>query len=165
MPEALSLPETAGAIGELAADFTLKTQTGADWTLKRQRGKVVLLLFYPGNETLMCTRQLCSVRDSWTQYVKTGAEIVGISSATIEEQLAFATHHNLPLTLLADANKTITKKYLREWAWLHWAMRALVVVDARGVVRHRRVMPRAFRPADRWSLVAIRQAQFDEVVC
>ncbi len=157
-PEILS-----GAVGTEAPDFTLKDEQGADWTLSERRGKIVLLLFYPGSETLVCTKQLCSVRDRWAEYLETGAEVVGISPGTVEEHRRFAENHSLPLTLLSDSQRHITKTYLGAWSPLHWAMRLLVVIDADGIVRHRRVMVRAFRPADKWSLAAIRMAQYQSL--
>ena len=83
--------------GTPAPDFTLKDGNGADWRLSEHRGRVVVLLFYPGDETPVCTRQMCSVRDRWDDYLATGAEVVGISSDSIESHRKFAEHHNLPL--------------------------------------------------------------------
>ena len=62
-------------------------------------GKVVVLLFYPGDETPICTRQMCSVRDHWEHYANTGAEVVGISTNTVKSHKKFADHHNLPAPL------------------------------------------------------------------
>ena len=60
-------------VNEPAPDFTLKDGNGAEWHLSDHRGKVVVLLFYPGDETPVCTRQMCSVRDRWEDYRETGA--------------------------------------------------------------------------------------------
>ena len=67
-------------LNQPAPDFTLKDGSGNDWRLADYRGKVVVLLFYPGDETPICTRQMCSVRDRWEDYQATGAEVVGIST-------------------------------------------------------------------------------------
>src|SRR5688572_31793337 len=67
-------------LNEPAPDFTLKDGDAREWRLTDQRGKVVVLLFYPGDETPVCTRQMCSVRDRWADYQATSAEVVGISS-------------------------------------------------------------------------------------
>ena len=67
-----------------APDVTLTDANGDDWRLSDHHGKVVVLLFYPGDETPICTRQMCSVRDRWDDYVATGAEVVGISSDSVE---------------------------------------------------------------------------------
>ena len=62
-----------------APDFSLPDGNGAQWRLSDHRGKVVVLLFYPGDETPICTAQLCSVRDRWEDYLATGAEVVGMA--------------------------------------------------------------------------------------
>ena len=64
-------------IGNAAPDFTLKDGDGKEWSLRDNRGKTVVLLFYPGDNTPVCTAQLCSVRDNWSEYQATGAEVVG----------------------------------------------------------------------------------------
>ena len=97
-----------------APDFTLKDANGDDWRLSDQRGKVVVLLFYPGDETPICTRQMCSVRDRWDDYVATGAEVVGISSDSIESHRKFAEHHNLPLRLLVGFGRHCFEALRRE---------------------------------------------------
>ncbi len=65
-------------VGDAAPDFTLPDGNGDRWSLSAHRGKVVVLLFYPGDETPACIRQMCSVRDRWEDYSSTGAEVVGI---------------------------------------------------------------------------------------
>ena len=64
------------AIGNPASDFVLKSNSGADWRLADHFGSVAVLLFYPQNETMVCTRQLCAVRDNWQAYLETKAVIV-----------------------------------------------------------------------------------------
>jgi peroxiredoxin len=86
--------------GEKAPDFTLKDGDGNEWTLTDHRGKTVVLLFYPGDNTPVCTAQLCSVRDHWSEYQETGAEVVGISTDTVESHKGFAENNQLPLRLL-----------------------------------------------------------------
>ena len=74
------MKETDTREGHPAPDFSLRDANGREWRLGNQRGKVVVLLFYPGDETPICTRQMCSVRDRWSDYEATGAEVVGIST-------------------------------------------------------------------------------------
>src|SRR5881275_3535400 len=97
--------------GAQAPDFTLKDGEGRDWRLSDKRGRVVVLLFYPGDETPVCTRQMCSVRDRWEDYAATGAEVVGISTNTVESHKSFAEHHELPLRLLADVDRKVADMY------------------------------------------------------
>ena len=147
-------------IGAQAPDFTLKDGEGRDWRLSEQRGRVVVLLFYPGDETPVCTRQMCSVRDNWEQYRETGAEVVGISTDSVESHKKFAEHYSLPLRLLSDPGGRVAELYGAK-SWLPGrAARAVVVIDAAGRLRHRKVQPLSlFRPKDDEVLAAIREAQ------
>jgi thioredoxin-dependent peroxiredoxin len=147
-------------IGESAPDFTLKDAGGNDWKLSDQKGKTVVLLFYPGDNTPVCTKQLCSVRDNWEDYQKTGAEVVGISTDTVESHKGFAEKYDLPLTLLSDEAGEISGKYEMK-SWLPGrSARGVVVIDKDGVVRHHQVQSLSlFRPKDDEVLAAIRKAQ------
>lgn len=153
--------ERAVEIGTNAPDFTLLTDKGERWNLSENAGRVITLLFYPKNETLMCTRQLCSVRDNWAAYLETNTTVVGISPGTPEEHQNFVNNYNLPLSLLADADRKITRRYTGGGLFPVWLTRAVVVIDARGIVRSREVMLRAFRPSDAKILASIRSAKSD----
>ena len=146
--------------GAPAPDFTLRDGDGDEWRLSDHRGRVVVLLFYPGDETPVCTRQLCSVRDRWEDYRATGAEVVGISTDSAESHRAFAANHSLPLRLLSDPDRRVAAMFGAK-SWLPGrAARAVVVIDAEGRVRHNRAQPLSlFRPKDDEVLAAIRAAQ------
>src|SRR6266545_4275293 len=103
--------QTKVDIGARAPDFSLPDSEGTEWQLSKRLGKVVVLLFYPGDETPICTRQMCSVRDRWDDYATTGAEVVGISTNTVESHKSFAENHNLPLRLLADVDRKVADMY------------------------------------------------------
>ena len=151
-------------VDQQAPDFTLKDSEGKEWRLSGQRGQVVVLLFYPGDETPVCTRQLCSVRDRWTDYVETGAQVVGISTDTVESHHKFVENRDLPLRLLSDADGSVTRLYkVRSWLPGRSA-RAVIVIDAHGIIRYRKVEPLSlFRPNDDQIIAAIRAAQYDNV--
>ena len=146
--------------GAPAPDFTLKDGDGSEWRLSDHRGRVVVLLFYPGDETPVCTRQLCSVRDRWEDYEATGAEVVGVSTDSPDSHRKFAERHGLPLRLLSDPGGRVSRLYGAS-SWLPGrAARAVVVVDAEGRLRHRKLQPLSlFRPKDDDVLAAIRAAQ------
>ena len=146
-------------IGDNAPDFTLKDGDGNDWKLSDQKGKTVVLLFYPGDNTPVCTKQLCSVRDNWKDYQATGAEVVGISTDSAASHKGFAEKHNLPLTLLADETGEVVEKYQVK-SWLPGrSARSVVVIDKNGVVRyHKTESLSLFRPKDDDILAAIAQA-------
>src|SRR3989440_5198537 len=147
-------------VGANAPDFTLKDGEGRDWRLSDKRGRVVVLLFYPGDETPVCTRQMCSVRDRWEDYSATGAEVVGISTNTVESHKNFAEHHDLPLRLLADVDRKVADMYGAQSLIPGKVARSVFVIDAQGVLRYRDVRPLGlFRPKDDEVIRAIREAQ------
>ncbi|MET0622742.1 MAG: peroxiredoxin [Pyrinomonadaceae bacterium] len=147
-------------IGGHAPDFTLQDGDGRDWRLSEQKGRVVVLLFYPGDETPVCTKQMCSVRDRWEDYAATGAEVVGVSTDSVESHKKFAAHHSLPLRLLSDPDRRVAEMFGAK-SWLPGrAARSVVVIDGEGRVRHNRAQPLSlFRPKDDEVLAAIRDAQ------
>ena len=143
-----------------APDFVLPDGNGDEWRLSDQRGKVVVLLFYPGDETPVCTKQMCSVRDRWEDYMATGAEVVGISSDSVESHRKFAEHHNLPLRLLSDADTKVADLYGARSFIPGRVARSVFVIDAKGVLRYADVRPIGiFKPKDDKTLEAIRAAQ------
>ena len=147
-------------INESAPDFTLPGGDGKQWRLSDHRGKVVVLLFYPGDETPICTRQMCSVRDRWDDYVATGAEVVGISTDSVESHQKFSEHHKLPLRLLSDANGDVSKLYGARSLIPGKVARSVFVIDANGIVRHSDIRPLGlFKPKDDETIAAINAAQ------
>jgi peroxiredoxin Q/BCP len=143
-----------------APDFSLPDGDGNQWRLSDHRGKVVVLLFYPGDETPICTAQLCSVRDRWEDYVATGAEVVGISKDSIESHSKFAEHHSLPLRLLSDANQEVSQLYGARSLIPGKVARSVFVIDANGNLRYADVRPLGlFKPKDDATIEQIRAAQ------
>lgn len=144
---------------DTAPDFTLKDGDGGDWTLSDHRGQVVVLLFYPGDNTPVCTRQLCSVRDHWGEYQLTGAEVVGISTDSVASHKSFAEEHDLPLRLLADTERKVSEAYGMK-SWLPGrSARGVIVINRDGKVAYQKVQVLSiFRPADEDVLEAIRKA-------
>jgi peroxiredoxin Q/BCP len=142
-------------VGAQAPDFTLKDERNEDWRLSDQRGRIVVLLFYPGDETPVCTKQLCSLRNHWSDYVKTGAEIVGISSDSVESHQRFIVRHRLPLHLLMDTGGKVAALY----GVRPRLMRGVFVIDAEGIVRYRKSMLGLFRPDDNKVLAAVEKAR------
>jgi peroxiredoxin Q/BCP len=128
------------AVGDTAPQFTLTDQDGNKWSLKDQRGKPVVLYFYPKDDTPGCTTQACDVRDNWASFAETGAEVVGISPDDEHSHAAFTARYDLPHTLLADPKRKAIDKY---GAWGEKSMygkkfegviRSSVVIDGRGKV-------------------------------
>src|SRR5690349_12819987 len=115
-------------IGDIAPDFTLSDSGGKSWQLSSHRGKVVALIFYPKDETPVCTYQMCSIRDNWKDYQFTGAEVVAISVGTVEAHHQFAQNHNLPQRLLADEKAEVASLYQLK-SLFGSSKRAVVVID------------------------------------
>lgn len=145
--------------GEKAPDFTLKDLNGDDWRLSDHADKTVVLLFYPGDNTPVCTAQLCSVRDHWSDYQATGAEVVGISTDSADSHKSFAGKHSLTLNLLADEKGDVIEKYGMK-SWLPGrSARGVVVIDKAGNVAYHKVQSLSlFKPSDDEVLAAIKQA-------
>jgi peroxiredoxin Q/BCP len=155
----MSAKTDGGEVGATAPDFALPDGEGNTWRLSEHRGRTVVLLFYPGDETPVCTKQLCSVRDRWPDYSATGAEIIGISTDSVESHRKFSANRSLPLRLLSDPDGVAIKAF-RVSSWMPGkAARAVVVIDATGTVRYRKVEKLAlFRPDDDEIIEAIRAA-------
>lgn len=145
--------------GDEAPDFTLKDGEGSGWTLSNYKGHTVVLLFYPGDNTPVCTAQLCSVRDHWSEYQATGAEVVGISTDTVESHKGFAEKNQLPLRLLSDPDGKVSAAYGMK-SWLPGrSARGVVVINKEGKISCHKVQALSlFRPADEDVLEAIKKA-------
>jgi peroxiredoxin Q/BCP len=121
-------------VGEQAPDFELQG-TGGAFRLSEHRGERVVLLFYPGDNTPVCTKQFCSYRDRADDFAALDATVVGISAQDLASHEAFIAKNSLTVPLLADVGKEVARKYAATNAL--GVKRAVIVIDERGVVRHR----------------------------
>jgi len=146
-------------IGIHAPDFTLRDGDGNAWELSNYIGRTVVLLFYPGDNTPVCTVQLCSVRDHWSEYQATGAEVVGISTDSVESHKDFAEKKQLPLRLLSDTDGKVSAMYDMK-SWLPGrSARGVVVIDKDGKIAYHKVQAVSlFKPSDDDVLAAIKAA-------
>ncbi len=122
-------------VGEPAPDFTLPGTDG-EFRLSDHRGERVVLLFYPGDNTTVCTKQFCSYRDRAEDFAELKATVVGISSQDLESHAAFTAKHGLNVPLLADTDHSVAKAYSAHAGRLG-TKRAVIVIDEDGIVRHR----------------------------
>lgn len=123
-------------VGEPAPDFELQGTAGP-FRLSEHRGERVVLLFYPGDNTMVCTRQFCSYRDRAQDFSALNATVVGISSQGVESHEAFTAKHALNVPLLADTDRAVAKLYSATTPGLGTTARAAIVIDEQGIVRHR----------------------------
>jgi peroxiredoxin Q/BCP len=122
-------------VGEQAPDFELASTDGP-FKLSDHRGERVVLLFYPGDNTMVCTKQFCSYRDRADDFAALNATVVGISSQDLESHEGFIQKNGLTVPLLADVDKSVAKSYSAHSARLG-IKRAVIVIDEQGIVRHR----------------------------
>ena len=122
-------------VGDPAPDFELDGTAGR-FRLSDHRGERVVLLFYPGDNTPVCTRQFCSYRDDADELASLGATVVGISSQDVDSHREFTADHDLNVPLLADVGGAVAKAYGAH-APIVGTRRAAIVVDEEGIVRHR----------------------------
>jgi thioredoxin-dependent peroxiredoxin len=122
-------------VGEQAPDFELQGTSGP-FKLSEHRGERVVLLFYPGDNTLVCTRQFCSYRDRSDDFASLKATVVGISAQSVDSHRGFVAKNNLNVPLLADEDKAVARAYSATRPGGMTA-RAVIVIDEQGVVRHR----------------------------
>jgi thioredoxin-dependent peroxiredoxin len=122
-------------VGAAAPDFELEGTDGP-FRLSEHRGERVILLFYPGDNTAVCTKQFCSYRDNAEAFGGLDATVVGISSQSVDSHEGFASKHGLNVPLLADEGGAVAKQYGAH-APLVGTKRAVIIVDENGVVRHR----------------------------
>ena len=124
-------------VGDKAPDFTLPSQSGEQVRLQDRLGHgVVVLYFYPKDETSGCTREACAFRDSHEVFTDAGAEVIGVSSDSVDKHAAFATHHKLPFTLLSDKGGKVRKAYEVPATLGFIPGRVTYVIDRDGTVRH-----------------------------
>jgi thioredoxin-dependent peroxiredoxin len=123
--------------GDKAPDFTLPSQAGEQVRLSDQLGqRTVVLYFYPKDETSGCTREACAFRDNYEVFAEAGAEVIGVSSDSVDRHAAFATHHSLPFTLVSDADGVARKAYGVPSVLGMLPGRVTYVIDRTGTVRH-----------------------------
>jgi peroxiredoxin Q/BCP len=122
-------------VGERAPDFELEGTNGP-FRLSEHRGERVVLLFYPGDNTMVCTKQFCSYRDRAQDFAELNATVVGISSQNVASHEGFIAKHGLNVPLLADVDKRVAKTYSAFSPRLG-TKRAVIVIDEQGIVRYR----------------------------
>ncbi len=140
-------------VGESAPDFELPGTGGVTYRLSDYRGRNLVLAFYPGDATRVCTAQFCSYRDQGERIDQLQAEVLGISPQSVESHERWAEEQRLNLPLLADEDLAVSRRYgvtgwvgplarvtgLKEAPGGRYVMRSIFVIDGEGVVRYRHV--------------------------
>jgi peroxiredoxin Q/BCP len=128
----------AASEGDPAPEFELPGTGGRSYRLADYRGRWVVLAFYPGDFTTVCTKQFCSYRDRDRDLAALEAVVLGISPQGVDSHERFVAEHNLNVPLLADEDKDVARAYgvLGPGGFVR---RAIIIVDPEGVIRHRDV--------------------------
>jgi peroxiredoxin Q/BCP len=121
-------------VNDKAPDFVLEDDQGNEFRLSGQRGRKVLLVFYPGDDTPVCTKQLCDYRDGVEAFAGLGVDVVGISNDNAESHRRFRQKYDLPFTLLSDPDLTVAAQY--DSKGLLGMKRSVFLVDEDGVIRY-----------------------------
>jgi len=131
-------------VGAAAPDFTLPNEDNQPVTLSALKGTPVVLAFYPAAFSSVCTKELCTFRDSMAALNKANAKVFGISVDTFFTQKAFKKDQGLTFSLLSDFNKEVIQKYdvvIPDLIGMKGlAKRAVFVIDGQGVIRHAEVL-------------------------
>ena len=124
-------------VGDAAPDFELPGTGGRTYKLSDYRGGKLILAFYPGDFTTVCTKQFCAYRNEGDRITKLEAEVVGISPQSVDSHERFKTEYDLNVPLLADEDRAVAKSYGVVSGPL--VRRSIFLVDEGGVIRYRHV--------------------------
>jgi peroxiredoxin Q/BCP len=124
-------------IGDRTPDFTLPDQSGTKVSLKDFIGsKIVVLFFYPKDFSRGCTAEACAFRDSYDVFVEAGAQVIGVSSQSVESHNKFAILNKLPFILLSDEGGRVRELYGVPSTLGILPGRVTYIIDKKGIVRH-----------------------------
>jgi thioredoxin-dependent peroxiredoxin len=133
-------------IGDHAPDFTLPGTGGHSYSLSHYRGRAVVVVFYPGDDSPVCTKQLTSYTGDIAQFDDVGAQVLAISPQSVESHEEFSGKHGFRFPLLADVDKRVAASY-GTLGPLGFPRRSVFVVDRDGIIRyaHRAIAGLTFR--------------------
>jgi len=121
-------------LNDAAPDFALTDDQGAEFSLSANLGEKILLVFYPGDNTPVCTKQLCEYRDGVEAFAGLGVRVVGISKDDAISHQKFRQKHQLPFTLLSDPDLLVADLY--DSKGIMGMKRSVFLVDEQGLIRY-----------------------------
>ncbi len=135
------------SLGDKAPNFTLAGTGGQYYSLNDFAGQPVVLVFYPGDDTPVCTKQLNSYNRDIEQFTEMNAQVVGISAQDVSSHEGFANKHGFTFPLLADVDKDVAGLY-GTLGPIGFPRRSVFIIDSNGIVRyaHRAMAGLTFRP-------------------
>jgi len=134
-------------VGDKAPDFTLPGTGDRSYSLGDFAGKPLVLVFYPGDDTPVCVKQLNAYNDGLAQFAELDAQIVGISAQSVASKEAFSGKHGFDFPLLADTDKVVAGAY-GTLGPIGFPRRSVFIIDADGVIRyaHKAIAGLTYRP-------------------
>ena len=137
------------SVGETAPEFTLPGTGGREYSLSSYRGQPVVLVFYPGDDSPVCTKQLNSYNNELSAFENVGAQVLAVSAQDLNSHEDFATKYGFKFPLLADTDKAVANLYGTVGP-LGFPRRSVFVIDAQGIVRyaHKAIAGLTFRPVE-----------------
>ena len=135
------------SVGDRAPEFTLAGTGGREYSLSEFTGRPVVLVFYPGDDTAVCTKQLNSYNDELAAFEELDAQVLGISAQDLDSHERFSSKHGFAFPLLADTDKTVAGEY-GTLGPIGFPRRSVFIIDADGIVRyaHRAIAGLTYRP-------------------
>ena len=124
-------------VNDKAPELNLKDDQGKSFSLAAHRGERLLLVFYPGDNTPVCTRQMCDYRDGIEAFAGLGVSVVGISRDDADSHRKFKAKYNLPFILLTDSDLAVAERY--DSKGLMGMKRSVFLIDEEGVIRYKHV--------------------------
>lgn len=121
--------------GTVAPDFSLPDETGRPVHLAELRGRNVVLVFYPGDDTSLCTKQLCQFRDDWSEAKARQVEIFGVNPQSASKHHSFRHKYSFPFPLLVDSGQKVGALYHTDGLIVK---RTVYLIDRTGVIRFSR---------------------------
>lgn len=106
------------AVGTPAPAFTLQDENGRSVSLTSLKGRPVVLVFYPGDDTTICTKQLCEIRDDWSAFKRFGTAVYGINGQGADAHGKFAAKYRFPFPLLVDSGWATCRNYRAGWGFV-----------------------------------------------
>jgi len=139
----------AVSVGDLAPDFTLPATGGTSVSLSSFRGQPVVLVFYPGDDTPVCTKQLNSYNNELSAFEGVGAQVLAVSAQDVASHEQFSSKYGFGFPLLADTDKAVAALYGTVGP-LGFSRRSVFVINAYGAITyaHRAIAGITYRPVD-----------------
>ena len=122
--------------GDKAPEFNLSDEAGNTHSLSDYRSKIVVLYFYPSDNTPGCTAEACNLRDNYSALLEAGIVILGVNYESPESHRAFKKEHNFPFSLLADTTKSVADSYDAKSFFFGWMVpdRITYLIDEEGYI-------------------------------